>query len=605
MSFISLLCKSKIYNSLFGLIVILALFLGFYSNNFKAVKNNNDIQSFLTNSEFMVIGRIVVAEREGIFFKGGLVGSYEDEPENESRFTYQYRVYENDLEANSEKFFTYNSMIGGQAITFAILNKLLPFENSFKLRLFWKITALALAIIFTIILFWIKRKFGYLASFLTLLMIISSHWLTLFGKNMWWSLWSFYLPFISLLIFFEKFNNYKKPLLRLFIVAFLSMFVKCFFTGYEYITTAILMAACPLVYYSILYNWSFTIFFKKGLVFSAATLSSIFVSFGILILQIASTSGSFSEGVNHIIYSFKKRTHADSSTLNEVYKHSLDASITDVLQTYWNGVAFDFTTFYQPFWDSFVTVDFGELVVLFAFFSALLFWLKTKAITPIKVKQNVNALVITTWFSFAAPLSWFILFKSHSYIHTHMNFIVWFMPFAILGFAVISTCMSILIKIFVVHFNRIGLGYKLLYLMIPILFFVAYSLKGNQNEKLIDTLLSDTSDSTENGFKIYLHENEIWYINTNPSTLDEESRFFLHITPNDTLDLSTDRKIHGFDNLDFIKEGKELELPWWSEKRNFLIVSRKLPKYNFRALRTGQLDSSWDIIWETTLLKNK
>jgi hypothetical protein len=39
------------------------------------------------------------------------------------------------------------------------------------------------------------------------------------------------------------------------------------------------------------------------------------------------------------------------------------------------------------------------------------------------------------WFSLLAPLSWFVIFKAHSYIHTHMNFIVWQMPFTFFGFA--------------------------------------------------------------------------------------------------------------------------------------------------------------------------
>ena len=44
------------------------------------------------------------------------------------------------------------------------------------------------------------------------------------------------------------------------------------------------------------------------------------------------------------------------------------------------------------------------------------------------------ALMAILWVSLAAPLSWFIIFKGHSYIHTHMNPIVWYMPFMLLGF---------------------------------------------------------------------------------------------------------------------------------------------------------------------------
>lgn len=49
------------------------------------------------------------------------------------------------------------------------------------------------------------------------------------------------------------------------------------------------------------------------------------------------------------------------------------------------------------------------------------------------------------WVSITAPLSWFIIFKGHSYLHTHMNPIVWYMPFMLLGFVLTgSTCRYIL-----------------------------------------------------------------------------------------------------------------------------------------------------------------
>jgi len=44
------------------------------------------------------------------------------------------------------------------------------------------------------------------------------------------------------------------------------------------------------------------------------------------------------------------------------------------------------------------------------------------------------ALISAVWFASLAPLSWFVIFKAHSYIHLHMNFITWHMPFALLGF---------------------------------------------------------------------------------------------------------------------------------------------------------------------------
>jgi ABC-type multidrug transport system permease subunit len=67
--------------------------------------------------------------------------------------------------------------------------------------------------------------------------------------------------------------------------------------------------------------------------------------------------------------------------------------------------------------------------------SGMLYFLRNRCVAE-EEKQKRVALIFATWFSILAPLSWFIIFKSHSYLHVHMNFIVWQMPFVFFGFAV-------------------------------------------------------------------------------------------------------------------------------------------------------------------------
>jgi hypothetical protein len=74
--------------------------------------------------------------------------------------------------------------------------------------------------------------------------------------------------------------------------------------------------------------------------------------------------------------------------------------------------------------------------------SIFLFFLR-KRLGSEREKQCSIALIIATWFSILAPLSWFVIFKAHSYIHTHMNYIVWQMPFTLLGFAVCGLVVKI------------------------------------------------------------------------------------------------------------------------------------------------------------------
>ena len=162
---------------------------------------------------------------------------------------------------------------------------------------------------------------------------------------------------------------------------------------------------------------------------------AIFVSLIMLCVQIGAVKGGFMDGVAHVVYSFGKRTYGDAGDFPEVYAASLDAGTIGVVITYMNGIFFDFNN-YLSVTNSFVSdfllkIRYIYLIVLFIAMSALLFLRSNSG-----RRQQDMALIWTTWFSILAPLSWYVIFKAHSYIHIHMSFLLWQMPFTFFGFAV-------------------------------------------------------------------------------------------------------------------------------------------------------------------------
>ena len=75
------------------------------------------------------------------------------------------------------------------------------------------------------------------------------------------------------------------------------------------------------------------------------------------------------------------------------------------------------------------------LTMLFLVMSILVFYRRDEKISANQRQRNI-ALVFATWFSILAPLSWYVIFKGHSFIHTHMNYILWQMPYTFFGFAI-------------------------------------------------------------------------------------------------------------------------------------------------------------------------
>ncbi|MBC8230951.1 hypothetical protein H8E77_15475, partial [bacterium] len=299
----------------------------------------------------------------------------------------------------------------------------------------------------SIIIVWFYLEFGLISSATVLVTTIFSQWVTVFGRNLWWVMWAFYLPFIATLFILI---NQKKFYFAI-IITFIAVFIKCLYNGYEYITTTILMMLTPYIYYSIIEEWKLKLFVKKILIIATTAIVSVLSSSIILVYQISNATGSFKKGLHHIfIYSVGKRTYGDANNYPQVYADSLNADTLGVIDKYLKGIIFDFNNIFNTSL-SFLRINYLTVIVIFLVFSCLVYLSKhcPEKIFFRKISKNrrkLSALSIASWFSFLAPLSWFVIFKGHSYIHTHMNYITWHMPFTLLGFALIGLVGSYLIS---------------------------------------------------------------------------------------------------------------------------------------------------------------
>ena len=84
-------------------------------------------------------------------------------------------------------------------------------------------------------------------------------------------------------------------------------------------------------------------------------------------------------------------------------------------------------------------------------------------------------------------------------------------------------------------------------------------------------------------FDIYLNKDKLFYYKSPCSKKDIEHRFFLHIIPKDNSVLAKGRN---FKNLDFEFDGLI--------KDYTCIVSKELPKFDIKAISTGQFSTVYD-----------
>ena len=427
------------------------LFFGFISNLWH-VAEQQWFDTHQRDTESLIIGRMVKSRQDGIFSVGGLTGAgittnIQQGWISSNQIDNQYAAYLN--RGSFDKFSPYMSQPGGQGIIFSLLDRRIPLSPQIKLWSFYVLTALLSAITLTTIIGWFYEAFGGWVAIFVIGSAVLSQWLTVFGKNLWWSLWAFYLPMIVVMYYLKRHRvPSDRQFIRFGILIFIAVSIKCFINGYEYITTTLLMMMVPFVYYVMLDKWSGRQYVKWTLAAGLGSGVAIFFSVVMLCFQIGAAKDGFMDGVEHVLWSFGKRTYAEPQDYPEVYAASLEAGTIGVVITYVNGIFFDLNN-YLSFTNSFLSnfllkVRYAYLIVLFMVMSALLFLRSQKMMT--EQRGHYIALIWTTWFSILAPLSWYVIFKAHSFIHTHMSFLLWQMPFTLFGFAMFGSVVVVWTK---------------------------------------------------------------------------------------------------------------------------------------------------------------
>ncbi|MFT5244730.1 MAG: hypothetical protein ACI8QQ_002675 [Psychroserpens sp.] len=388
-----------------------------YTNNGLHALSKGYFSHFQTSSEGLIINRVVKNRSEPYFDKGGLPGWFNPAYPFSRSKSYAYYLYTQG--ENHESFSFYKTHHGTQALIYSVLDQYLlsflsPSNRFYALHL---ITAFVNSLVFMLLIWQLKRVFEL--KKITLLLLVFSmafaQFLVPFGNNLWWAVGSFYIPFIICLWI----SNKGKSNSTIILYAAIAMFLKYLFTGYEFITTIWIMSllACiiTLPTFNIKQIIKATLYPALGFLFATIT------SMTLIVTQIRMADGTWKAGWDHLIFSFLKRSHGNSSSLPEVYAASLDAQLFPVIKNYFTTVWLDISHLIGDGLPIFLRViKWWEVVALF------LVILTTNLL--LNLNQKLNRIAILTGLSFLAPFSWLIIFKGHSYIHQHMNHIIWWMP---------------------------------------------------------------------------------------------------------------------------------------------------------------------------------
>ena len=428
---------------IFGAMVILTP--GFYRNQWLA-SGKDRFYEWRKFQEHMVIARLAETRENGIFSSGALLGFLNGSAEDFSaeRLDLEYQIYLEDEEF--QYFSAYTSNPGLQGVLLGTFDELTDFDPNINLNIFHAAESILTSLILGVFVYWMVIELGVSAGFFTLLFIAFSEWMTFFGGNTYWNLWAFYLPLATVSLYLMKHSaSHDFAQSKISVILFVTMTIKCAVTGFEYITTAFIMPLVPFVFYAIRDSWGMSKFFARTIRSSMGAFAGVATGFAILFLQIMQIKPGVREVIDTIIYALGKRTYGDPSQY--VFEaESLRAGLLSVLSTYINGRAIRLSQILNIDKPSMET-SYQDLFILYLCFTVILL-IMIATIRGFRAHRTIALAVITTaWVSVAAPLSWFVLFKAHSYDHTHMNFVIWQMPFTLYGFALCGYTLGLFIDL--------------------------------------------------------------------------------------------------------------------------------------------------------------
>jgi len=442
--------KYKTLHKLFILLFItLLLTPGFYRNQWQAA-GKQWFYDWRKLQEAMVIARIVESRSSGILSHGGLLGFGCTFQSDCNWITFdtnqEYNLYKEN--GKFQSYFPYTSHPGLQGLFFSFFEQTINFPPSLNLRIFHGLVSLFSALVLGLFIIWVIEELGIIAGLSLLVFITFSEWMTLFSGNIFWNIWAFYLPFIAsnyYLMTAATKRKYSQYILSIILAG--TIFLKCLFTGFEYITTALVMPLLPFIFYAIRDTWKWKEYLIKMLHSSISLAAGTAAGLLVLIWQITQTQTSFSEATISIFQALSKRSFGNP-TQYSYEAASLKANLLPVLIQYVKGRAILFRHT-LPDKNIGVNIEISYLALFFTFIIAsfILTIILNKNLFP-ETRTHGFAILFTTWISALAPLSWFVLFKAHSYIHTQMNFIIWQMPFTLYGFALCGYTIAITGKMF-------------------------------------------------------------------------------------------------------------------------------------------------------------
>lgn len=316
----------------------------------------------------------------------------------------------------------YKSQYGLQGKVFRHLARYIKSNNILGNLNF--ICSFATAIILSLIVILIWKKYNVLMAGCFFVTFMLSPWVVNFARNLYWIEFIWFVPMLAGL-FCSLFIHKRSCRILSYVVTFIAILIKCL-CGYEYISV-IMMGLITFLLVDLIKS-----------IINKESEQAILIFKTIFILGIVAVAG----------FIIAICIHANLRGNGDLIGGIKDIIDKDVLRRTLGG---DMNNFDARLWDSFNSSSWEVFSKYFHFTTGIITGVTGNlfpilCVLPIvilvfnyKNKKIDYTDVLLYIVTFLTSISWYVLGKQHSFVHTHMNYVLWY-------FGYIQICFYIICK---------------------------------------------------------------------------------------------------------------------------------------------------------------
>lgn len=551
-----------------GLFLVFLVGVGIFQFNGLKTAESNFFGNFDRFSQALVAGNII-AHDEGVGHSVWNLGfaTVNGNGERSDNIWNTWRGFTQSNSVESVSLSPYVSQYGVQGEFFLSLHKWFGSDIT-GLQLF---NSIAFSLVITILAFLFTRAYNWCFGTVFFLVMVTSPWVVSFARNLYWIPFSWFLPAVFATMAYLSRTTLNRTLCLCGVGV--AVFLKSL-AGYEYLSNVTLFACSVFV---------IAPFFRErdrhhGFNFFLGCLAFVACLLGFacaLLIHAGMRGDTITQGLITILeQDVKRRTYGDPSNFDPILRESLTVSFVDVIAMYWTKWATPVVTGVPA-----MGLNIASAFVLLGMFYSLV---KKRTI-------DIQVLAVLVGY-FLVSISWFVAAKAHSWVHTQLNYVLWYFGFIqALAYGVVS--MTVLFGRDLLAWSRgLSRGAKRLMTVsvvvaVIILLGIGQGLRVNHFDKQIDARIAGAIGSVEigNGFKVlFFNDHNAMLMSAACSDFNPSARVMLHAYP--------DVPQAPVSNLDFKWSKRDIPTPWFSKYREACMAN--LPRINFRIkfLEIGQYE---------------